>query len=462
MMQAGPLESPHLVTSTKCKTIGFQGSGVTLEERHRQSWSHVSLLEGEKEAVSGLNSNDPSTEEDDGEPKVCRVCGDRATGYHFNVMTCEGCKGFFRRVMKRNVRLRCPFRKGTCEITQKTRRQCQACRLRKCLDSGMKKEMIMSDAAVEQRRALIKRKKREQLGTPAPEVKGLTEEQQKMILELMDAQTKTFDTTFSHFKDFWLPGVPRSNPEIPKPIAARSEEEAAKWNRITKEFYPISLRLQGEDGSIWNYKPSADRSGKGIISLLPHMADMSTYMFKGIINFAKVISYFRELPIEDQISLLKGGTFELCLLRFNTVFNAETGSWDCGRLSYYLEDPAGGLQQLLLQPVLKFHYMLKKLQLHNEEYVLMQAISLFSPDRPGVVQRCVVDQLQERFTMALKAYIECKRPQPAHRFLFLKIIAILTELRSINAQHTKQLLQIENIHPFATPLMRELFSIIDS
>ena len=42
--------------------------------------------------------------------------------------------------MKRNTRLRCPFRKGACEITQKTRRQCQACRLRKCLESGMKKE----------------------------------------------------------------------------------------------------------------------------------------------------------------------------------------------------------------------------------------------------------------------------------------------------------------------------------
>ena len=41
--------------------------------------------------------------------------------------------------------------------------------------------------------------------------------------------------------------------------------------------------------------------------------------------------------------------------------------------------PTGGFQQLLLEPVLKFHYMLKKLQLHKEEYVLMQAISLFSP-----------------------------------------------------------------------------------
>lgn len=49
----------------------------------------------------------------------------------------------------------------------------------------------------------------------------------------------------------------------------------------------------------------------------------------------------RDLPIEDQISLLKGAAFELCQLRFNTVFNAETGTWECGRLSYCLEDPAG-------------------------------------------------------------------------------------------------------------------------
>ncbi|XP_017746960.1 PREDICTED: nuclear receptor subfamily 1 group I member 2 isoform X4 [Rhinopithecus bieti] len=330
-------------------------------------------------------------------------------------MTCEGCKGFFRRAMKRNARLRCPFRKGACEITRKTRRQCQACRLRKCLESGMKKEMIMSDAAVEERRALIKRKKRERIRTQPPGVQGLTEEQWMMIKELMDAQMKTFDTTFSHFKNFRLPGV-LSGCEMPESLQAPSREEAAKWSQIRKDLWSVkvSVQLRGEDGSVWNYKPPADNGGKEIFSLLPHMADMSTYMFKGIINFAKVISYFRDLPIEDQISLLKGATFELCQLRFNTVFNAETGTWECGRLSYCLEDTAGGFQQLLLEPMLKFHYMLKKLQLHEEEYVLMQAISLFSPDRPGVVQHRVVDQLQEQFAITLKSYIECNRPQPAH------------------------------------------------
>lgn len=45
----------------------------------------------------------------------------------------------------------------------------------------------------------------------------------------------------------------------------------------------------------------------------------------------------RDLLIEDQISLLKAAAFELCQLRFNTVFNAETRTWECGQLSYCLE-----------------------------------------------------------------------------------------------------------------------------
>lgn len=32
----------------------------------------------------------------DEQPRACGVCGDLAKGYHFNALTCEGCKGFFR------------------------------------------------------------------------------------------------------------------------------------------------------------------------------------------------------------------------------------------------------------------------------------------------------------------------------------------------------------------------------
>ncbi|XP_060153556.1 nuclear receptor subfamily 1 group I member 2 [Globicephala melas] len=325
--------------------------------------------------------------------------------------------------------------------------------------------MVMSDVAVEQKRALIRRKRREQIGTQPPGAKALTEEQRMMIRELITAQVKTSDGIFTRFKNFRLRELVASGLRNSESLQTQSNEEAAKWCKIREDLRSAkaSLQLRGEDGSIWNYKPAADNSGKEISSLLPHVADTSTYVFKGIINFAKVILHFRDLLIEDQISLLKAAAFELCPLRFNTMFNTETRTWECGQLSYCLENPTGGFQQLLLEPVLKFHYMRKKLQLHKE-YVLMQAISLFSPDdnptyRPGVGQCRLLDQLQEWFAITLKAYIKCNRPRPAHRFLFLKIMAMLTELRSINIQHTQRLLRIQDIHPFATPLTQKLFSI---
>ena len=47
--------------------------------------------------------------------------------------------------------------------------------------------------------------------------------------------------------------------------------------------------------------------------------------------------------------------------------------------------PPAGFQQIYLEPLLKFHISLKKLELHEAEYVLLQAMRLFSPggDRGG-------------------------------------------------------------------------------
>lgn len=52
-----------------------------------------------REALTRQIEEDEDREEqgtEDDEPKVCAVCGDLAKGYHFNALTCEGCKGFFR------------------------------------------------------------------------------------------------------------------------------------------------------------------------------------------------------------------------------------------------------------------------------------------------------------------------------------------------------------------------------
>lgn len=88
-------------------------------------------------------------------PKTCVVCKDRATGIHFGAITCEGCKGFFRRSIKKNAHFKCVM-ENKCEITKDSRKHCQACRFQACIAAGMRSEFVLSDEDVNKKRELIK------------------------------------------------------------------------------------------------------------------------------------------------------------------------------------------------------------------------------------------------------------------------------------------------------------------
>ncbi|CAF0892663.1 unnamed protein product [Didymodactylos carnosus] len=66
----------------------------------------------------------------------CRVCLDKATGAHYGVPTCEGCKGFFKRSILRKEKYRCYFG-DSCIINLDNRNRCKSCRFRKCMNEGM-------------------------------------------------------------------------------------------------------------------------------------------------------------------------------------------------------------------------------------------------------------------------------------------------------------------------------------
>ncbi|KXJ78092.1 hypothetical protein RP20_CCG005754 [Aedes albopictus] len=70
----------------------------------------------------------------------CKVCGDKSSGVHYGVITCEGCKGFFRRSQSSVVNYQCP-RNKQCVVDRVNRNRCQYCRLQKCLKLGMSRDV---------------------------------------------------------------------------------------------------------------------------------------------------------------------------------------------------------------------------------------------------------------------------------------------------------------------------------
>ncbi|XP_022297902.2 nuclear receptor subfamily 1 group D member 2-like [Crassostrea virginica] len=72
----------------------------------------------------------------------CKICGKKASGIHYGLNTCEACKGFFRRYLKRKEPYVCE-KGGNCDLNIKAKGpHCSACRMKKCLRLGMSKEGV--------------------------------------------------------------------------------------------------------------------------------------------------------------------------------------------------------------------------------------------------------------------------------------------------------------------------------
>ncbi|XP_028575100.2 nuclear receptor subfamily 2 group C member 2 isoform X1 [Podarcis muralis] len=76
--------------------------------------------------------------------EYCVVCGDKASGRHYGAISCEGCKGFFKRSVRKNLTYSCRSNQD-CIINKHHRNRCQFCRLKKCLEMGMKMESVQSE-----------------------------------------------------------------------------------------------------------------------------------------------------------------------------------------------------------------------------------------------------------------------------------------------------------------------------
>ncbi|XP_020322906.2 retinoic acid receptor RXR-gamma-A isoform X2 [Oncorhynchus kisutch] len=75
---------------------------------------------------------------------ICAICGDRSSGKHYAVYSCEGCKGFFKRTIRKDLTYTCRDSKE-CLIDKRQRNRCQYCRYQKCLAMGMKREAVQEE-----------------------------------------------------------------------------------------------------------------------------------------------------------------------------------------------------------------------------------------------------------------------------------------------------------------------------
>ncbi|CAG5119171.1 unnamed protein product [Candidula unifasciata] len=133
--------------------------------------------------ASGLMTYDPSLSPPP-PPRIykpCVVCNDKSSGYHYGVSSCEGCKGFFRRSVQKNMQYTC-HKDRSCVINKVTRNRCQYCRLQKCIAMGMSKEAVRNDR---------NKKKKQNPESTSCLSEELTEDDQMLLQEVLEAHRDT-------------------------------------------------------------------------------------------------------------------------------------------------------------------------------------------------------------------------------------------------------------------------------
>ncbi|PKU32834.1 oxysterols receptor lxr-alpha [Limosa lapponica baueri] len=214
--------------------------------------------------------------------EVCSVCGDKASGFHYNVLSCEGCKGFFRRSVIKGAQYVCK-NGGKCEMDMYMRRKCQECRLRKCQEAGMREQYVLSEEQIQLKK--LKKQEDDQARTvvvrpsppnpPSPSHK-LTPEQLSMIKKLVAAQQQCNQRSFTDR----LKVTPW--PQVPDP-----NNREARQQRFA------------------------------------HFTELAIISVQEIVDFAKQLPGFLELTREDQIALLKTSTIEFEFI--NPIFEFSKG-----------------------------------------------------------------------------------------------------------------------------------------
>ncbi|XP_029923236.1 estrogen-related receptor gamma isoform X2 [Myripristis murdjan] len=283
-----------------------------------------------------------------GPKRLCLVCGDFASGYHYGVASCEACKAFFKRTIQGNIEYSCPVM-NECEITKRRRKACQACRFQKCLQAGMMREGVRMDRV---RGGRQKYKRRVETG-PSLYVKTpytLPASRNKVISHLLLTE--------------------------PSPLAANQDEST-------------------NDGSLKTLLTLCDLLNRELLLL---------------IGWAKHIPGFSGLSLVDQMSLLQSGWMEALLV--GVAWRSQrTGDELVFAGNLRLDEAqcrAVGLADLyvaLRHLTCKYQSM----NLSQEEVVTLKAMALANSDADPVDCADSVQRFQDGLHEALQEYEATQR-----------------------------------------------------
>ncbi|XP_048774693.1 uncharacterized protein LOC125679482 isoform X2 [Ostrea edulis] len=344
----------------------------------------------------------------DGDTVLCRVCGDKASGFHYGVHACEGCKGFFRRSIQQKIQYRPCLKNQQCNIMRVNRNRCQYCRLKKCIAVGMSRDAVRFGRVPKKEKArIIEQMQKNTIHSQTSQMMTMFQNSRDLIQAIVSAHHHTCVFTLGN--------------------VGQMREEAIKNNNFVNCPAHMACPLNGNVT-----QSSEDTQGWS------DMSEFFTPAIKSVVDFAKAIPGFCFLSQDDQVTLLKAATFEVLLVRMACLFDPDSNTmmFTCGKMFKREISQVSSSAGFLLDSMFDFADRFNKLNLTDEEIAIFSAIVLLSPDRPGLRNVEHLESFQMKLTECLQTMIAANHKDD--NTLFAKLLMKTTDLRTLNTLHSEK------------------------
>ncbi|CAH0772648.1 unnamed protein product [Bemisia tabaci] len=402
--------APPLVSSSTCSPPG--GSAVIMRPPPPPppppARVHIKQHQPHEEPSSSI----PDLEFD-GTTVLCRVCGDKASGFHYGVHSCEGCKGFFRRSIQQKIQYRPCTKNQQCAILRINRNRCQYCRLKKCIAVGMSRDAVRFGRVPKREKARILAAMQQSTNSRSQEkaVAAELEDEQRLLNTVVTAHLDTCE--FTREKVAPLLQRARDDPEY-----------TACPPTLACPLNPNPQPLTGQQ------------------ELLQDFSKRFSPAIRGVVEFAKRIPGFALLPQDDQVTLLKAGVFEVLLVRLACMFNAQNNSMIClnGQVLRRESVHNSPNARFLMNSMFDFAERLNSLHLSDAEIGLFSSIVVIAPDRPGLRNVELIERMQNKLKMALQIVVNQNHSTMQTGNLYHELMKKIADLRTLNTLHSEKLL----------------------
>ncbi|XP_051834596.1 glucocorticoid receptor isoform X1 [Antechinus flavipes] len=312
-------------------------------------------------------------------PKLCLVCSDEASGCHYGVLTCGSCKVFFKRAVEgRQHNYLCAGR-NDCIIDKIRRKNCPACRYRKCLQAGMNLE--------------ARKTKKKIKGIQQPNPTGTRENSESPVNKTM---------------------VPASLPQLTPTLVSLLEviEPEVLYSGYDSSMPDTTWRIMSTLNML---------GGRQVIAA---------------VKWAKAIPGFRNLHLDDQMTLLQYSWMFLMSFALGwRSYKQSNGSLLCFAPDLIINEQRMNLPCMYDQckHMLVVSNELQRLQVSYEEYLCMKTLLLLSSvPKEGLKSQSLFDEIRMTYIKELgKAIVKREGNSSQNWQRFYQLTKLLDSMHEI-------------------------------